>query len=251
MLSERRPESPADNEGLLDVNRRFYEPLWERSRLVAPQRFNTWPLVRALLSSPQARLEVAPGLSPRLPLEGTRFVDMSEAAVAKLRSRGAQADVALASSLPCEDRTMNLIGAFDIIEHVEDDEAALSELTRVAAPGATLLLSAPLHASRWTAFDKLVGHGRRYRPDDLLTRLAKHGWAVARSGAFGIQPTSSRLLDFVVWSFQHRRRHAEWWYSRVILPLGAFLQRRLVLAPGTIDLQNVEEVLLVCRRAPF
>jgi SAM-dependent methyltransferase len=244
------PEGPRARVPLLEINRRFYEPLWERSRLVAPQRFNTWPLVRGLVSSPQLRLEVAPGLSPRLPLEGTRFIDMSDAAVAKLRERGAKADVGLASSLPYGDKTMNLIGAFDIIEHVENDEDVLSEISRVAAPGATLLLSAPLHAARWTSFDALVGHGRRYRPVDLVTKLARHGWSVARSGAYGIQPRSSRLLDFVVWSFEHRPSRAQWWYSRVILPLGAFFQKKLDLASGMIEVDDVDEVLLVCKRLP-
>jgi SAM-dependent methyltransferase len=240
--------------GLLEINRRFYEPLWARSRLTRPQRFNTWPLVSRLIASlPEgrdARLEVAPGLSPRFPLERTHFIDMSAAAVAKLRQRGADASVGLVSSLPYDTGAIYLIAAFDVIEHVEDDDEALAELSRVAAPGATLLLSAPLHASRWTAFDALVGHGRRYRPADLLGKLAAHHWSVAESAVFGIQPTSSRLLAFVVWSFEHRSSHAQWWYSRVILPLGAFFQRRLVLQPGMIDVSRVDEVLLVLVKRP-
>jgi len=251
MGSAEVPDGPGRGVTMLEINHRFYEPLWERSRLVPPQRFNTWPLVRGLVSSPQLRLEVAPGLSPRLPLEGTQFVDMSGAAVAKLRERGAEADVGLASNLPCDDKTMDLIGAFDIIEHVENDEDVLSEISRVAAPGATLLLSAPLHASRWTSFDVLVGHARRYRPADLLSKLARHGWSVARSGVYGIQPRSSRLLDFVVWSFQHNPSRAQWGYSRVILPLGAFFQKKLELASGMIEVDDVDEVLLVCERSPF
>ncbi len=233
---------------LLDINRAFYEPLWARSRLVGPERFNTWPLVRALSASSGARLEVAPGLSPRLPITGTRFVDMSPAAVSKLVARGADATVGLVSGLPCADGAFELVGAFDIIEHVDDDERALAELARVTAPGGALLLSAPIHASRWTAFDDLVGHGRRYDPRALVTTLARHGWSIERSGPYGMQPRSGRLLDFVVWSFKHRRQRAIWWYTRVILPLGALFQKRLELSPGMIEAERVDEVLLVCRR---
>ena len=86
---------------------------------------------------------------------------MSEAAVAKLVEAGADATVGLVGRLPCADAAFDLIGAFDIVEHVEDDDEALSELSRVAAPAATLLLAAPLHPSRWTPFDDLVGPGRR------------------------------------------------------------------------------------------
>jgi len=243
------PPSPSSPAALAEINRQFYDPLWARSRLVSPERFNTWPLVRSLLATSPSRLEVAPGLNPRLPIAGTRFVDMSEAAVAKLVEGGADATVGLVGHLPYPDSAFDLIGAFDILEHVDDDDEALSELSRVAGPQATLLLSAPLHASRWTRFDELVGHARRYRPDELLTRLARSCWSVEQSGVYGMQPQSSRLLDFVVWSFEHRRHGAIWWYSRVILPLGALFQRRLELHPGMIDVENVDEVLLVCRRS--
>ncbi|HSY25136.1 MAG TPA: methyltransferase domain-containing protein [Polyangiaceae bacterium] len=239
---------------LLEDNRSFYEPLWQRSRLTRPERFNTWPLVSRLLrtsehEAPKSRLEVAPGLSPRLPLEGTHFVDMSQAAVAKLRRHGADASVGLVTRLPFGDASMDLVAAFDIVEHVENDDEALAELSRVARSDATLLLSAPLHASRWTPFDALVGHGRRYRPGDLLQKLAGHKWRVVESAPFGLQPASRRLLDFVVWSFRHRPEQARWWYSRVVLPLGAFFQKRLALSEGMVDADDVSEVLLVCRRA--
>ena len=75
---------------LLDENRRFYDGLWSGTRLVEPQRFNTWPLVQSLLPAASARLEVAPGLRPRLPLEGTQFVDISAQALVKLQARGAR-----------------------------------------------------------------------------------------------------------------------------------------------------------------
>src|SRR5438270_11250695 len=83
---------------LLEVNRRFYDPMWTGARLVQPQRFNTWPLVCSLVSRRQSRLEVAPGLRPRLPLEHTHFLDFSAPAVKKLRARGATAMVGLVSA---------------------------------------------------------------------------------------------------------------------------------------------------------
>ena len=242
------PSDSCSTGALAKINRQFYEPLWARSRLASPERFNTWPLVRSLLATSPSRLEVAPGLNPRLPIDGTRFLDTSEAAVAKLVAGGANATVGLVGHLPYADAAFDLIGAFDILEHVDDDAEALSELSRVAAPAATLLLSVPLHPSRWTRFDELVGHGRRYRPDEVLARLAQARWSLERSGVYGMQPRSTLLSNFAVWSFEHRRRRAIWWYSRAILPLGTFFQGKLELCPGMIDAQDVDEVLLVCRR---
>ena len=60
--------------GLTETNRRFYDGLWSRAKLVEPQRFNTWPLVAELCANAEHRLEIAPGLCPRLPLSATVFL---------------------------------------------------------------------------------------------------------------------------------------------------------------------------------
>jgi len=236
------------NAAMLEANRRFYDPLWTDARLVEPQRFNTWPLVCSLASPSQARLEVAPGLRPRLPLEGTHFVDFSMPAVTKLRARGANAVAALASALPFPDNAFAFVCAFDIVEHVEDEDAILSELSRVSAPAASLLLSVPLHPERWTAFDDFVGHRRRYEPERLLAKLAEHGFSVEQSAVYGMRPRSSRLVDVGMWFLTHRRERSMWWYNRVFMPLGVHFQKKLAFVPGLLDTRNIDEVLLACRK---
>ena len=110
------------------------------------------------------------------------------------------------------------------------------------------LLSAPLHPSRWTKFDELVGHRRRYEPERLKAKLAGHGLTVTATALYGMQPRSSWLLDLAVWALTHRRSRAIWWYDRVFLTLGALFQRKLKLVPGMMDVTNVDEVLLACRK---
>lgn len=233
---------------LLDVNRHYYDSLWSGARLVEPQRFNTWPLVQSLLAPDQCRLEVAPGLRPRLPLEDTRFVDISEPALAKLHGRGATVAVGQVTALPFADGCFDLVCALDIVEHVEDDAAALSEICRVARVGATLLLSVPLHAFRWTPFDDFVGHRRRYEPGALAARLSEHHLSVQRSAVFGMQPQSSRLLDLGMWWLTHHRERALWWYNRAFMPLGLRMQKKLELQTGMIETHDVDEILMVCRK---
>lgn len=243
-----RLEQRRDGNALLDQNRRFYDRLWSGARLVEPQRFNTWPLVRSLLNESGRRLEVAPGLRPRLPLEGTQFVDISAPALARLCQRGAQVVLGEVTALPFADATFDLVCALDVIEHVEDDDGALTELTRVARAGAALLISMPLHPARWTSFDDFVGHKRRYEPARLLAKLAQHHLVVERSAVFGMQPPSSRLVDFGMWWLAHHRERALWWYNRALMPLGLRFQKELQLAPGMIAMGEVDEILLVCRR---
>lgn len=152
------------------------------------------------------------------------------------------------TDLPFPDGVFDLVCALDIVEHVDDDERALSELARVSATGAALLVSVPLHAASWTAFDDFVGHRRRYEPDEILAKLAKHGFALERSAVFGMQPRGSLLLRLGTWFLTHRREQAMWYYNRVFMPLGARFQKKLEFVPGMIDTARVDEVLLVCRR---
>jgi SAM-dependent methyltransferase len=234
----------------LEVNRRFYDGLWAQTRLVEPHRFNTWPLAQELAARAERRLEVAPGLRPRLPIEGTHFVDISESALFRLRGRAASATLQSVTALPFGDAEFDLVCAFDIVEHVDDEAGTFHELGRVCAPGGALLLSVPLHASQWTAFDDLVGHRRRYEPGRLLQILAEHGFTVESSAVHGMQPRSSWLLDIAMWGLEHRRDRAMWLYNRILMPLGIFFQKKLSLQPGMIETANVDTVLLVCRRQP-
>ncbi len=239
--------NPAEAD-IREANRRFYDPMWADVRLVGPERFNTWPLVGELAARAGLRLEVGPGLRPRLPIEGTYFVDMSAPAVGKLRARGAHALRGSISALPFPDRTFGLVCALDIVEHVDDEDGALGELARVAAPGAALLVSVPLHPSHWTAFDDFVGHRRRYEPGRLVAKLAEHGFAIERSAVYGMAPGSSRLRDLGMWWLTHRREQAMWWYGHVFMPLAVRFQKKLRLAPGMTATGKADEILLVCRR---
>lgn len=240
---------PRSDPELLAANRSFYDPLWRDARLVGPERFNTWPLVQSLVAQSTRRLEVAPGLRPRLPIAGTQFVDISEPALARLRERGGDAVLGNITALPFRDQAFDLVCALDIVEHVDDDDSALAELSRVAAPGAAFLLSVPLHPAQWTAFDDFVGHRRRYEPPQLRSKLVGHGFAVEQSAVYGMQPKSSRLLDLGMWHLVHNRERAMWWYNHVFMPLGVRFQKKLVLVPGMIDDAEVAEIILVCRKA--
>jgi SAM-dependent methyltransferase len=234
---------------LREANLRFYDPLWSRARLVEPQRFNTWPLVSSLVAGSSSRLEVAPGLRPRLPIEGTHFVDISVPAVAKLRARGANAVHGLISALPFPDGAFDLVCAFDIVEHVDDEDGAFAELSRVAAPGAALLISVPLHPDQWSAFDDLVGHRRRYEPQRLLNKLAQHEFSsIEQSAIYGMRPKSQRLMNLATWALTHRRRVALWLYNHLFMPLGVLFQKELTLVAGMVPTDDAHEVLLVCRK---
>ena len=232
----------------LATNRSFYDTLWTAGRVVPPERFNTWALLSELARSAPTRLEIGPGLHPRLPLAGPHFFDVSGPALARLKARGGLTTVGDATALPFPDGVFDLVCAFDIVEHVEDDRQVFREIRRVSRPGATVVLSVPLHPARWSAFDDLVGHVRRYDAGALVALLGEHNLTIERSAMFGMEPRSSKLLDFAVWGLTKRPAKALRWYNAVFLPLGLLLQPRLALTPALLDVSSVGEVLLVCRR---
>ena len=236
---------PAD---LAARNSAFYNRLWARTYLTRPERFNTWPLVASLLPAAGARLEVGPGLRPRLPIAGTHFLDASPPAVARLNARGGLARPGEITALPYPDGAFDLLLACDVIEHVADDRRVFAELTRVLRPGGVFVFSVPLHATHWTVFDEYVGHARRYAPAALQELIAGHALAVEQSAVFGMQANNPRLLRFTVRGMTKFPAASIRGYNWLFLPLGFLLQQRLALIPGLLDLAGVHEVLLVCRR---
>jgi SAM-dependent methyltransferase len=240
---------PCDAGDITAVNRDFYDALWRDADLQSPERFNTWQTLSRLADGACDRLEVGPGLRPRLPIAGTAFVDISPPAVARLRAGGGLAEHGDATALPYADASFDLVCAFDIVEHVADDEAVFRELSRVTRPGGTLVFSVPLHPSGWTEFDAMVGHFRRYEPDLLRARVAGHGFAIERSAIFGMQPSNTWLLRFGMWWLKHFRRRAMFCYNRMFLPIGLRFQKPLQLTDGFVAAPGVDEIMLICRRA--
>jgi SAM-dependent methyltransferase len=247
MPSAASNSTEASESEMLERNRHFYDSLWSDGRLIEPERFNTWPFVSSLLAKQPRRLEIAPGLRPRLPIAATQFVDISEPALTVLERRGGKTTFASITNLPFGDQSFDLICALDVIEHVEDDLAAMAELGRLAADESILLLSTELHQEFWTPFDDFVGHRRRYEPERLLAMLAEHGFAVEQSAVFGMKPKSSRLVDIGMWFLRHRRQKAMRWYNRV-LPWTVRFQKPLKLRPGFVCDDQTAEIFLVCRR---
>lgn len=242
------PRPPVKSSALVTKNSEFYDAFWSKTYLTRPERFNTWPLIYALLPTALLRLEIGPGLRPRLPIAGTRFLDISPPVIARLNARGGVAQCGEITALPYPDGFFDLVTACDVIEHVEDDRRAFAELTRVLKPGGCLIFSVPLHPARWTEFDDYVGHARRYEPAALQKLIASNGLVVEKSAVFGMQPNHPRLLHYAVQGLTRHRSAAVRWYNWLFFPLGMLLQKRLRFADGLMDLTKVDEVLLVCQR---
>lgn len=77
-----------------------------------------------------------------------------------------------------------MITAFDVIEHIQEDESVLSNFHRAIKPGGTGLITVPQHPRLWSSIDEESCHKRRYRSKELLVRLESAGSRIVRSTSF-------------------------------------------------------------------
>lgn len=71
--------------------------------------------------------------------------------------------------LPFPDDAFDLILTTDVVEHVDDDQAALRSIARVLKPGGVALLTAPAFQVLWGLQDNVSQHKRRYTKKDFLS----------------------------------------------------------------------------------
>lgn len=107
-------------------------------------------------------------------------VDPDEQSVALALEHGRSATVGALPQLPFGDETFALATCLDVLEHLDDDRAALAELRRVVACDGTLIVSVPAYPVLWSDHDVVNEHVRRYRAATLRPVANAAGWRVAR-----------------------------------------------------------------------
>jgi SAM-dependent methyltransferase len=78
----------------------------------------------------------------------------------------------------------DLIGAFDVLEHVRDHGAAVAQMRRALRPGGGLVVTVPQHQWLWTEVDEVSRHERRYARRELVGLLKRGGFRVRRATSF-------------------------------------------------------------------
>ena len=80
-----------------------------------------------------------------------------------------------ATRMPFRDE-FDVVGAFDVLEHIDDDAGVLAGMHRALVPGGGLVLLVPQHPGLWSEADRFARHRRRYTRADLLGKVERAGF---------------------------------------------------------------------------
>ena len=195
------------------------------------------------------RLDIGHGPWPKMPIEGTHVVDLAEPALAVLKDRGAVVHRGLLHECGFGDASFDLVGLFEVLEHVPQDEQLLAEVARIVRPGGRLVVSVPLKMEHWNAFDKFAGHVRRFEPEELRGKLAAARFDVER---FEVRTDIGGRFAAHVFAFFCRAfpRFAMWVTERVMLP--AMEKTKLAwhdVAAWDAEMRDATQCTVICKKA--
>jgi len=83
-----------------------------------------------------------------------------------------------ATALPVAPGSLDLVVAYDVLEHLQDDHAATKDVFSALRPGGTFLVAVPCDMKLWSEHDVAVGHVRRYTRPELLALLSGAGFTI-------------------------------------------------------------------------
>lgn len=106
-------------------------------------------------------------------------VDFSAEALRLSRERGLP-NLVLSNvqQVGLRDDCMDVATALDVLEHTDDDLAAMRELHRILRPGGALVLTVPAYGFLWSEHDEALHHRRRYTASELCNKLRLSGFHV-------------------------------------------------------------------------
>lgn len=128
---------------------------------------------------------VLSGIAQRFPaalLSGSElFLEGLSFAASRLRSvELMQMD---ARRIPFTD-AFDVIGAFDVLEHIEEDTSVLSQIQTALKAGGHLIVTVPQHRWLWSSVDEYSHHVRRYKAKELHQKIKDAGFQIVRSTSF-------------------------------------------------------------------
>lgn len=226
----------------------------EIQKLTALEETHWWYKERRALLDRELRRLAGPGLALDIGAAGggnTRVMqargwrvvaaDYSVKAVEIARGRGLSVLRADARELPVRSGSCDLVTAFDVLEHIDEDYLVTAEIARVLKPGGIVLIAVPCDMSLWSAHDEAVGHVRRYSQATLAQVVRQAGLDIDSMWSWNV------LLRPVL---ALRRRSATGSDLDTVPPLTNRVLTSIIVAERYLPIKSLPGVSLMLRARP-
>jgi len=166
------PQGKAQNQ------KAYYESVWKSIRITKPSTWSGWEVIQNFEG--KQILEIGPGSFPRIPVKGSYFIDISKALLKRLQILGGHVFYGDQSLTFLQDNFFDLIVAFNVLEHIENDDRTLEEIKRILKRGGYFYFMIPIWKNYFSDFDFQVGHQRRYESKELENKLSENGFKIIK-----------------------------------------------------------------------
>lgn len=143
--------------------------------------------------------------------------------------------------LPFADESLDLVVAFDLLEHLHDDDSAVAEVRRVLRPDGTYLVAVPADPGLWSNHDEAVDHVRRYTRPGLVGLIERGGFDIVAVKSWNV------LLRPVV---ALRRRSSSGSDLTDLNPVVNLGLRAIITAERFLPVRDLPGVTLLVRARP-
>jgi SAM-dependent methyltransferase len=117
------------------------------------------------------------------------------------------------------------IVCINVLEHVQDDGAALSNMFKILTRGGTLALLVPALPFLYGSIDRLVGHQRRYRKRELTEKLTRAGFSVSSIYFMNSIAVPGWFLTGRILKQREESPRQVWFYDSVVVPVLRRMER--------------------------
>jgi len=186
-------------------NPKIYDKLWKNGSVQKPTTWSLWKIIKDFEG--KRNLELGAGNCPRIPVKGGYFLDTSKEATENLKEMGGISIVGDVINLPFKDDFFDLVAGFEVIEHIENDKKAFSEIARVLKPSGFFIFTVPLGQKFFNEFDLIAGHKRRYEIVELKNLLSENGFKILRYRApsFYIKVFNKLDAPFINYALRNKK----------------------------------------------
>lgn len=162
----------------VQYNESFYNSLWKSAKISSHEMWPVWKAIKQEITEDCRLLELGPGTRPRIPVKDSFFLELSRQAASLLEIKGGK--MIDEKAIVRKKDYFDLVCAFEVLEHIPDDERVIKNISRATRQNGKLFISVPVHMKHWTELDRIVGHYRRYNPAELQRMLERNGFVIEK-----------------------------------------------------------------------